>query len=53
MTGTNANIDFCGIKNLLSLLGPCGFSKGELQKIAARIAAQTGADIILVEKGPS
>ena len=41
------NIDFCGIKKLLLLLERNGFSRAELQKIAARISAQNGADIIL------
>lgn len=41
------NIDFCGIKNLLLLLERHGFSRDELQKIAARISVQSGADIIL------
>lgn len=41
------NIDFCGIKKLLLLLEHKGFSRAELQKIAARISAQSGADIIL------
>jgi len=43
----NANIDLCGVKQLLSLLENNGFSQAELKKIAVRIAAQTGADIIL------
>ena len=46
MSGTNANIDYCGIRNLLRLLEDQGFSKTELKKIAARIAADIGADII-------
>ena len=43
----NENIDLCGILNLLRQLikdGTC--SKQEAQKIAVRIAAQTGADLI-------
>lgn len=48
MSEQNANIDFCGIRNLLSLLEQHGFTKAELKKIAARISAQIGADIILV-----
>lgn len=48
MSGTNANIDFCGIRNLLFQLEQHGFSKSELRKITARITAQIGADIILV-----
>lgn len=46
MSGTNANIDYCGIRNLLHLLEDQGFSKTELKKIAVRIAADIGADII-------
>jgi len=49
MTGINPNIDFCGIRNLLRQLESRGFSKTELKKIAARIAANIGADIIFVE----
>jgi len=47
MEQTNRNIDFCGINNLLLTLERHGFNKNDLRKIAARIAAQTGADIIL------
>ena len=46
MPETNANIDFCGIRNLLRLLENQGFSKSELKKIAARIATEIGANII-------
>ena len=46
MPGANANIDYCGIRNLLRLLEDQGFSKTELKKIAARIATDIGADII-------
>lgn len=42
----NANIDYCGIWNLLRLLAGQGFTETELEKIAARIARTTGADII-------
>ena len=46
MKKTNANVDFCGIRNLLlSLLGH-GFSEKDIQKIMARIAATSGADIL-------
>ena len=41
------NIDLCGVLNLLRQLmknGTC--SKQEAQKIAVRIAAQIGADLI-------
>ncbi len=49
MATSNPNIDFCGIRNLLRLLEGRGFTKTELRKIAARIAANIGADIIFVE----
>ena len=41
-----ANIDYCGIRNLLHLLSGHGFTEDELKKIAARIARNMGADII-------
>lgn len=47
MTKQNANVDLCGIRNLLLVLGRNGFSGRELRNILARIATQTGADIIL------
>jgi len=43
----NEDVDFCGVLNLLRQLikdGKC--SKQEAQKIAVRIAAQTGVDLI-------
>ena len=46
MKQPNANIDFCGIRNLLLSLLDHGFSEKEIQKIMARIAATSGADII-------
>ena len=46
MKQANANIDFCGIRNLLHLLSGQGFTEKELKKIADRIARSTGADII-------
>ena len=46
MSKPNANIDYCGIRNLLRLLSGQGFTESELKKIAARIASNTGADII-------
>ena len=46
MKTQNANIDFCGIRNLLRQLAGCGFTETELRRIAARIAKMTGADII-------
>ena len=42
----NANIDYCGIRNLLRLLAGQGFTEAELKKIAARIAQAIGATII-------
>ena len=42
----NANIDYCGIRNLLRLLVGQGFTEAELKKIAARIAQEIGATII-------
>lgn len=46
MKQANANIDFCGIRNLLRQLSGQGFTEKELKKIADRIARSTGADII-------
>lgn len=46
MPAKNANIDYCGIRNLLRLLSGQGFTEAELKKIAARIAQATGATII-------
>ena len=37
MQPKNANIDYCGIRNLLRLLVGQGFTEAELKKIAARI----------------
>ena len=34
MNQTQANIDFCGIKNLLALLEKNGFSENELKQIS-------------------
>ncbi len=42
----NANIDCCGIRNLLRLLSGHGFTEQELKKITARIVKTTGADIV-------
>lgn len=52
MPTANANIDYCGVWNLLRLLSGQGFTEGELKKIAARIATSTGADIILCSVSP-
>ena len=41
----DANVDFCGIRNLLKVLAEHGFSQEELKKIEARIATQMGASI--------
>ena len=46
MDQSNANVDCCGIRNLLRLLIGQGFTEAELKKTAARIAQETGADII-------
>lgn len=46
MTTPNANIDLCGIRNLLRLLSGHGFTEQELKRIIARIAKNTGADIV-------
>ena len=46
MSKANANIDYCGIRNLLRLLSKHGFTKKKLKRIADRIAQKTGADII-------
>ena len=47
MKKTNVNVDFCGIRNLLLSLLEHGISEKDIQKIMARIAATSGADIIL------
>ena len=46
MAEKNANIDYCGICNLLRLLEGQGFTEAELKRIAARIAVDIGATII-------
>ena len=46
MSKANANIDYCGIRNLLRLLLDHGFTEKELKRIADRIAKKRGADII-------
>ena len=46
MKQANANIDYCGIRNLLRLLRDHGFTEKELKRIADRIAKTMGADII-------
>ena len=47
MTQTNINIDYCGIRNLLLALLDNGITEAENKKIAARISANCGADIIV------
>jgi len=47
MAETNANINFCGIINLLRRLEKHGFTEDEIKKIVARVAVKTGADIII------
>jgi len=47
MAEANANINFCGIINLLRSLEKHGFTEAEIKKIAARVAVKTGADIII------
>ena len=46
-TMQDKNVDFCGILNLLAALKRAGFPKTELEQVAARIAAQTGATILI------
>jgi len=50
MVQTQANIDFCGIRNLLAMLEKNGFDEKQIRKISARILAQIGADIIIADK---
>lgn len=48
MNERNANIDFCGIVNLLQCLIADGYcTEKEAKRIQSRIAAKIGADIIL------
>ena len=42
----NANVDFCGVRNLLRVLEQHCFSETELKRIEARVAAQLGATIV-------
>ena len=45
----NANIDYLGMLKLLSYLCDMGcITEKEREKIAARLAVQTGADIIIL-----
>ena len=44
----NANIDYCGVIQLLRQLVERGYcTKAEAVRIAARIAGKTGAEVIL------
>ena len=44
----NANLDFCGIVNLIKALEDANAcTKEEAKKVARRIASKIGADIIL------
>lgn len=44
----NANINYYGIVILLRILRECGnFTEKELERIAAKIAADNGAEIII------
>lgn len=44
----NANVDYCGVVNLLRSLVATGYCTiKEANRIAVRIAGQTGADVIL------
>ena len=45
----NANVDFCGVRNLLRMLEQHGFSEAELKRIEARVAIQLGATIVFGE----
>ena len=48
MTAGSANIDYCGIVILLRQLVQCGkCTEKEVKRIAARITAQYGVDIII------
>lgn len=42
----NANVDLCGVRNLLRILLQHGFSEAELKKIEASVAVQLGATIV-------
>jgi hypothetical protein len=47
MTAQNVNLDYCGVVILLRHLVQCGCcTQKEAKKIASRIAAQHGVDII-------
>lgn len=44
--GKSANVDYCGVRNLLEILKEYGFTEDELKRFASRVAAQIGANII-------
>ena len=45
----NANASYCGLMNLLRALQEAdAVSKAEAQKVAARLKAETRADVIIV-----
>ncbi len=44
----NTRIDYCGVITLLrTLLSSEAFSRQEIEKIARRVAAESGADLII------
>ena len=44
----NTRIDYCGVITLLRFLLSSGtFSRQEIEKIARRVAAESGADLII------
>ena len=44
--GKNANVDYCGVRNLLEILKEYGFTEEELKKFSRRVAEQLGANIV-------
>ena len=44
--GKNANVDYCGVRNLLEILKEYGFTEEELKKFSKRVAEQIGANIV-------
>lgn len=44
--GKNANVDYCGVRNLLEILKEHGFTEEELKKFSRRVAGQLGANIV-------
>ena len=44
----NTRIDYCGVITLLrTLLSSGAFSRQEIERIARRVAAESGADLII------